>query len=243
MPLQFFPGNQSCYSNNDCHDLTLNSYVSSYHSCHLNDTVPMQQSRCSIKPSLIINSQTLSQCQSQCSITQPQLITPHPHTSLISNIKPIYHYINHQFSLSDKGNVNYYSHPSYKSKPTDYLKPTVHIRATVSIKPIVHIKPTAHVKPTVHVKPTAYVKHTAHVKPTARVKPTVQSNSFDNTRTFQSIPLKFLPYTFCCISGVDFTHHHHFHHSVDRWIASIIPLIQLLVTSFHFEIYLSFLSV
>jgi len=39
---------------------------------------------------------------------------------------------------------------------------------------------------------------------------------------------------------VDFTYHNYFHHSVARWIASILSLLQLLVHSFHLKYILLF---
>ena len=39
---------------------------------------------------------------------------------------------------------------------------------------------------------------------------------------------------------MDFTYHHHLHHSVAKWIASILPLLQLLVHSFHLKYILLF---
>ena len=39
---------------------------------------------------------------------------------------------------------------------------------------------------------------------------------------------------------MDFTYHHHLHHSVAKWIASILPLLQLFVHSFHLKCILLF---
>ena len=79
------------------------------------------------------------------------------------------------------------------------------------------------------------MKATSHITPTVNIKPTVPSRPSDYTQLLPPFSLQFLPLTFCYISGVDFTYHHYFHHSVDIWIASIIPLIQLLVASFHLK--------
>ena len=91
--LRVFPGHKSCYYVHDYHDLTLDHYVSSHTSCRLNDTITMQQYSCPIKPSLLIKSQPISQCQSQCSIPHPQCVKPQHNISLTSSITPLSHYI------------------------------------------------------------------------------------------------------------------------------------------------------
>ena len=58
-----------------------------------------------------------------------------------------------------------------------------------------------------------------------------QSNPYDTTHIFSPFPLQVLHSNFCYISAVDFTYHHHLRHSVDKWIMFIIPLFQLLVSS------------
>ena len=142
---------------------------------------------------------------------------------------------------SDKGNVYHSSNltsksnPLYQSKPTNHIKPTIHIKPTVYIKPKIHIKPIVHIKPTACIKPPVHMKATSYITPTVNIKPTVPSRPSDYTHLLPSFSLQFLPLMFCYISGVDFTYHHYFYHSVDIRIASIIPLIQLLVASFHLK--------
>ena len=51
----------------------------------------------------------------------------------------------------------------------------------------------------------------------------------------QFVSLNFLPLHFRCISGVGFTYHHHLYKSVDNWIATIIPLLQLFISILHLK--------
>ena len=48
-------------------------------------------------------------------------------------------------------------------------------------------------------------------------------------------PLRSLPAQFRCISSIDFTYHYHLYRSVDNWIATLLPLLQLLVSSFYLK--------
>ena len=48
-------------------------------------------------------------------------------------------------------------------------------------------------------------------------------------------PITFLPSHFRCIPGVDFTYHHHIYHTFSNQITFIIPLLQLVVSSFELK--------
>ena len=75
--------------------------------------------------------------------------------------------------------------------------------------------------------PSDHVIPSYHTNPSAHFQP----NTSDNKQILSPFPLQFLPSTFRYISGVNSTHHHHLYHSVDKWITSIIPLLQFLVSS------------
>ena len=63
-----------------------------------------------------------------------------------------------------------------------------------------------------------------------------QPNPINPTAILSPFPLQVLPSNFRCITGVDFTYHHHLYRSVDRWIKSILPLLQLHVSSWFVNI-------
>ena len=50
-----------------------------------------------------------------------------------------------------------------------------------------------------------------------------------------SFPITALPINLHCITGIDFTYHSTLWHNHARWIESISPLLQLLISSFHLK--------
>ena len=70
-----------------------------------------------------------------------------------------------------------------------------------------------------------------------RIYNTMQTISITNpiNRQPRLFTLQSLPSHFRCMSGVDFTYHHHLYQSVNNRIATLLPLLQLLVSSFYLK--------
>ena len=70
-----------------------------------------------------------------------------------------------------------------------------------------------------------------------RIHNTMQNISINSPVNRQPylLPLQSLPSHIRCISGVDFTYHHHLYQSVDNWIATLFPLLQSIVSTFHLK--------
>ena len=136
--------------------------------------------------------------------------------------------------------------PSDSVPPSDNVLPSDSIPPSDNMKPSDNVLPSDNVPPSDNIKPSDsdYIKSLAHINlaPSDSVTPSVhfQSNPFDTTHILSPFPLQVLPSNFHCISDVDFTYHHHLYHSVTKWIASILPLLQLLVQSFHLKYILLF---
>ena len=122
--------------------------------------------------------------------------------------------------------------------PSDTVRPSDNVLPSDNVPPSDYIKPSDNVLLSYYFKPSAHV----HVATSDSVTPSIpfQSNLFVLTHILSPFPLQILPSTFRHISGVDLTHHHHLHYSVAEWIASVLPLLQLLVHSFHLKYILLF---
>ena len=88
-----------------------------------------------------------------------------------------------------------------------------------------------------------------HQVPMQRIHDTMHNISVKNPVNRQSrlFPPQFLPSHFRCISGVDFTYHNHLYQSIDNWIVTLFPLLQLLVFIYppvsNFNQYFTLLSI